>query len=213
MLKSPKNVAVLIYKGVELVDMNGPIDVFLHANQFKKEPYIIYSVSADKDTVHSEGNVVSINPEYTIHDCPEPDIIVIPGRLDDQMNSIPADQPIIDWIKKMGEKKKMIFSVCVGLLSLAETKLLSGKKATTHYLAINTAHEKYKDIHFIKNVRFVEDDNFLTAGGITSGIDAALHLVEKYDGPIVAQQVADLMVYNRAAPLPPYTILPPYYSI
>jgi transcriptional regulator GlxA family with amidase domain len=61
----------------------------------------------------------------------------------------------------------------------------------------------------VKNVRYEADGNFVTTGGVTSGIDGALYLIGKIDGPDIAQTVADIMVYNRDAPLPPGTILPP----
>ena len=201
-------VAVLIYNGVEPVDMNGPIDVFLKANSYNNNRYEIYTVAATMDSISSEGKVVTITPQYDITNCPEPDLIVIPGIID-----LEVDPSMIAWIKQMGEKGKKIMSVCIGLYTLAKTGLLSGMQATTHYLAIDDVHKQYPDIHLIKNVRVVMDENIISTGGITSGIDGALYIVEEYDGAIVAQQTADVMVYNRAAPLPPYTILPPYYNI
>jgi len=207
-MKSNLNVAILIYDGVELVDMNGPIDVFVHANSYNKSRYNVFTVAHNKDTILSEGNVVSIMPQYTISNCPDPDIIVIPGIIDKEVS---AD--VIEWIRKKGGEKKIIMSVCIGAYTLAKTGLLSGKKATTHYLAIPAFQKQYPDITVIKNMRFVEDGLFVTTGGVTSGIDGALHIVHKYDGPVVAQQVADVIVYNRDAPLPPYTLLPPYDSI
>lgn len=207
-IETPIKIAVLIYNGVETVDMNGPIDVFLKANRYNNGRYEIFTVAATMDTISSEGNVVTITPQYDIHNCPVPHLIVIPGIID-----LDVDPAMIDWIKKMGEDGKKILSVCIGLYTLAKTGLLSGRQATTHYLAIDSVHQQYPDIHLVKNVRVVMDGNIMSTGGITSGIDGALYVVEEYDGPIVAQQTADVMVYNRSAPLPPYTILPPYYSI
>ena len=208
-MKTPINVAVLIYNGVELIDMNGPIDVFLHANRYNNNRYQVYTVAATMDAIQSENKAVTIMPQYDLHNCPEPDLVVIPGIID-----LEVDPSVIDWIKKFGSKKdKVIMSVCIGLQILAKTGLLSGKRVTTHYLAINDMHKQYPDITFIKNVRFVQDGHIVSTGGITSGIDGALHLVEKNDGPVIAQQTADVMVYNRDAPLPPYTILPPYFEI
>jgi transcriptional regulator GlxA family with amidase domain len=213
-------VAVLIYPGVELVDMNGPIDVFLHANRyyadgFDKPRYKVYTVAETNEPVLSECKAVTIMPGYSIKSCPEPDIVVIPGRIEfsEKATSIPADQPIIDWIAEMGKKGKVIMSVCVGLYSLAPTGLLDGKKATTHYLSIGLAVGKWPKIQFERNVRYVADGKFVTTGGVTSGIDGALYLVEQNDGAIIAQQVADIMVYNRDAPLPQWTLLPPYDTI
>jgi len=213
-------VAVLIFPGVELVDMNGPVDVFLHANRannthFNNPRYKVFTVAETDAPIEAEGKAVIIKPAMSIKSCTDADIIVIPGRIDftAAANSIPASQAIIDWIADMAGKNKTILSVCVGLYSLAATKLLDGKKATTHYLAMEYAHKTWPAIDLVKNVRYIHDGQFITTGGITSGIDGALYLVELLDGPVVAQMVADVMVYNRSAPLPPYTLLPPYPSM
>lgn len=202
------NVAVLVYNGVEPIDMNGPIDVFLKANAYNNNRYQVYTVAATMDTIGGESKIVTMTPQYDISNCPDPDLIVIPGIINEEV-----DTALISWIKEMGDKGKTVMSVCIGLYILAQTGLLSGKHATTHYLAINSVHTQYPDIKLVKNVRFVEDGNIVSTGGITSGIDGALHMVEKYDGAVVAQQTADVMVYNRDTPLPPYTILPPYYDM
>ena len=202
------NVAVLVYNGVELVDMNGPIDVFLHANSYNNNRYNIYTVAATPDAITSEGKIVTILPQYDISNCHDPDLIVIPGIIDQE-----ADPSLINWIGQMGNKGVSIMSVCIGLYILAQTGLLEGRQATTHYLAIDSVHKQYPGIDLVKNVRVVEDGNIITTGGITSGIDGALYIVEQYDGSVIAQQTADVMVYNREAPLPRYTLLPPYFSI
>lgn len=204
-------IAVLIFHGVELVDMNGPVDVFLHANRFHKEPvYNIYTVAATAARIVSEGGVVTIIPQFTFETCPDPDLIIIPGRIanDADDSSIPAKPEVVAYVKQMAQKGKIILSVCVGLYTLAETGLLAGRKATTHYLAMDFVRSHYKGINLVENVRYVHDGNFITTGGITSGIDGALYLVEQYNGADVALQVANIMVYNRKAKLPPGTILP-----
>jgi transcriptional regulator GlxA family with amidase domain len=206
-MKAPIKVAVLTYNGVEVVDMNGPIDVFLKANRYNDNKYEVYTVAATMDPIHSECEVVTITPRYDIYNCPEPDLIVIPGII-----KLEVDPAMIGWIKQMGDKGKKIMSVCIGLYTLAKTGLLSGRRATTHYLAMNAMHEQYPDIHLVKNVRVVKDGNFISTGGITSGIDGALYIVAENDGEVIAQQTADVLIYNRDAPLPPYIILPPYYN-
>lgn len=216
MKKGHMNVAVLVFNGVELVDMNGPVDVFVHANRYKNDPsfkglpYNVYTVADKPDSIVSEDGAVTIKPAYTFANCPEPDLIVIPGRIanDGKDSSIPVEQPYLDYISKMGAEKKNIMSVCVGLYSLAATGLLNGKKATTHYLAIAYAEQTWKQVKFIKNVRCVEDGLFVTTGGITSGIDGALYVVKKHNSLTIAQNVADIMVYDMDAPIPPRTRLP-----
>lgn len=210
-MKSPINIAVIIYDGVELIDMNGPIDVFLHVNSIQKGRYHIYTVAGNTQPVKSEGGVVTIIPTYDFHNCPEPDVLIVPGVLDSELSSTTADAASISFIKEVLLKDRIVLSVCVGLYNIAATGMINGKCVTTHYLAINSFHLQHKEIKIIKNQRFVPDGKLVSTGGITSGIDGALHLVETFDGKTIADQIADLLVYNRSAPLPPYTMLPPYY--
>jgi len=210
-MDTPLNVAILVYPGVEMIDMNGPADVFIKANNLNGGKYRLYTVAENNQPLISEASIVAITPAYSITNCPSPDIIVIPGQIlsEDTYQSGSGSPALIDWLIQVSQKTGIIImSVCVGAYILAKTGLLTGKKATTHYDAIDYLQKQYAKIQFIKNVRYVQDGNFITTGGITSGIDGALHLIEQLDSPDIAQQVANVMVYNTKAPLPPGTILP-----
>lgn len=206
------NVAVLIYPGVELIDMNGPLDVFVKANRYNQDKYHVFTVAESARKIKSERLVVNITPDFTLKNCPQPDIIVIPGQIMPEGSTLSfgsGSPKLINWIIGQAEHPEVvIMSVCVGVYILAKTGLLSKKNATTHWAAIEDIQKEYPDISFIKNERYVADGNFVTTGGVTSGIDGALYLIGKLDGLKIAQEVADIMVYNQDAPLPPDTILP-----
>ncbi|TGD59740.1 DJ-1/PfpI family protein [Flavobacterium humi] len=206
------NVAILIYPGVEVIDMNGPIDVFIKTNRYNNNKYRVFTVAESAGVIESEHSAVRIIPEYTLSNCPKPDILVIPGQIMPEGSPEPygsGSDELVTWIKKQAQSEgATIMSVCVGIYFLVKTGLLNTKKATTHWAALEDIQKQYPDIDFIKNVRFVADGNIVSTGGVTSGIDGALYLVDQIDGAEIAQQVADIMVYNREAPLPPNTILP-----
>lgn len=205
------NVAVLAYPGVEIIDMNGPVDVLVKANRYNGDRYNVFTVAETQDTLESEDSVVTITPDYTIGNCPRPDIIVIPGQIMPAGSSASfgsGSKELVGWIEEQARRTEVIvMSVCVGVYILAKTGLLANRKATTHWKAIGSIQKQYPEINFIKNVRYVADGNIVTTGGVTSGIDGALYLVERLDGTQTAKEVADIMVYNREAPLPPDTIL------
>jgi transcriptional regulator GlxA family with amidase domain len=206
-----KNVAILVYPGVEVIDMNGPIDVFTKANRYNGNRYEVFTVAESAGNIESEKSVVNITPKYTFSNCPKPDIIVIPGQVmpDGSPNAYGSGSDgLIKWLKLQAQSTTITFmSVCVGAYILANTGLLANKNATTHWKAISDIQKQYKNIDFVKNVRYIADWNFVTTGGVTSGIDGALYLVSIMDDPAIAQQVADIMVYNVDAALPPDTIL------
>lgn len=198
-------VAVVVYNGVEVVDMNGPIDVFTKTNRIRNH-YYVYTVAADDTLVQSEQCAVAIKPRYNLRNCPRPDIVIIPGCPPDVVTQLLADtafgRKVLGWVTELGkDPEKEIMAVCTGVLLLGKTGLLDGRKATTHYLALDELAQLYPAVQVVRNVRFAEDRNTVTTAGITSGIDGALHLVEKYEGKAVADSVAHIMVYNRSCPM------------
>ena len=94
---------------------------------------------------------------------------------------------------------QVLQSVCTGASKLAAAGLLDGKEATTHHDYVDAFAARFPKVKFVKSKRFVQSDSvILTAGGITSGIDGALHVVERYFGRAIAQQTADYMEYEGA---------------
>jgi transcriptional regulator GlxA family with amidase domain len=87
-------------------------------------------------------------------------------------------------------------SVCTGAFHLARAGLLAGKPATTHHEFLDKLERQFPDIQVKRGVRFVEGEKISTAGGLTSGTDLALRVVERYFGRDVAQTTATYMEYQ-----------------
>jgi len=87
-------------------------------------------------------------------------------------------------------------SVCAGASILAAYGLLDGQTATTHHAYLQSMQKQYPAVHFVSGTRFVENGKIATAGGLTSGIDLALHIVAKYYGNEAAQGTADFLEHN-----------------
>lgn len=179
-----KNVAVFVHEGVQLLDFSGPSEVFTDAG------YNVYTVAATTDTVISQG-FLKVKPNYSIRNCPTPDIVVLPGGATD----IPLRDPkVIDWIKSSA-KSCIMLSVCTGALLLGEAGLLNGKTATTHYCCQDNL-AKYPNVHVVKGKRFVDNGQIITTEGISAGIDGSLYLVSRLNGKDVAQKTAHYMMYD-----------------
>jgi transcriptional regulator GlxA family with amidase domain len=87
-------------------------------------------------------------------------------------------------------------SVCTGAFVLGSAGLLSGQAATTHHEFYDRFAQAFPDVQLKRGVRFVENEKISTAGGLTSGIDLALHVVERYFGADVAQRTAEFMEHE-----------------
>jgi YHS domain-containing protein len=103
---------------------------------------------------------------------------------------------VLDWIRKSSETTDVTMSVCTGAFVLAKTGLLNGKSATTYHGAFGRFATQFPDIHLKRGARFVENGNLATAGGLSSGIDLALRVVERYYGREVARKTAYDMEYQ-----------------
>jgi len=193
-------VAFLLFDHVEALDLNGPIDIFVKANFFDKR-FELFTVSANEDPVYSEGKVLQMKATYNFLNAPQADIIVIPGAEPSLVKKIANNNTeISQWIKKQHQKATLTFSVCTGSVILAATGILENKMATTHF-GVMEYLKQYKSINTIENVRYVLDGKVLTTAGITSGLDGALYVIEEILGKEIADNISNILVYNRDADL------------
>jgi transcriptional regulator GlxA family with amidase domain len=189
-----RNVAILIFDEVEVLDFCGPFEVFsVTGRRDNSNPFNVYTV-AEKDQPILARNHLSVNPSYTIQACPQPDILVVPGGLGtrkEMHNSI-----LIDWIRSSLQKTELILSVCTGALLLAKAGLLEGLAATTHHGAIELLKEvaPHTTVHASK--RIVDNGRIIVSAGISAGIDMSLYVVAKLLGKEQALDTAQYMEYD-----------------
>lgn len=188
--KDPIPVAFLISDGAVVIDFCGPWEVFQDVNipGGQDMPFRLYTVAETKKPIRTSGGM-QIIPEYTIADAPAPKVIVIPAQ------SQPS-AAVLDWIRKSSKTTDVTMSVCTGAFVLAKTGLLDGKSATTYHGAFGRFAATFPKIELKRGARFVENGNLATAGGLSSGIDLALRVVERYYGREVAQSTAYNMEYQ-----------------
>lgn len=191
----PIPVAFVLTEGAVVIDFAGPWEVFqdVHVpsrgtSMDDQMPFQLYTVSDKKEPIRTSGGL-RVVPDYTYDDAPPPKIIVIPAQ--------GADSPrMLEWIRQSAPHTDVVMSVCTGAFVLAETGLLANKSATTHHSAYKSFAMQYSDIHLRRGLRFVDEGNLATAGGLSSGIDLALHVVERYFGREIAEKTAYQMEYQ-----------------
>jgi putative intracellular protease/amidase len=190
-------VAVVLTEGAVVIDFAGPWEVFenVHTGMGEMEqqmPFELYTVGRDRQPIHTSGGMkpgMTVVPDYGFADAPAPDVVVVGAQS--------GDKQLGTWLRKVHAQRALIMSVCTGAFWLAEAGLLDGKQATTHHASLQRLANQYPGISVRSSVRYVESEPLiLTAGGLSSGIDSALHVVEMYYGPKVAQATADYMEYQ-----------------
>ena len=189
----PITVALVISEGVNVIDFSGPWGVFSSVmlghgtdHTMHMTPFDLITVSDKTEIVTSGG--LKIVPNYTYANVPPAKVVVVPAQQ--------GSDAMLEWLRKVTPTTDVTMSVCTGAFKLAKAGLLSGKAATTHHDYLDKLQKEYPDIEVKRGVRFVEGEKISTAGGLTSGTDLALRVVERYFGREVAQTTASYMEYQ-----------------
>lgn len=179
--------AFAIGPGVNVIDTAGPWEVFCDAAIYGGRGHFdLYTVASSTEPV--EGNSgLRITPRYAYDDAPQPHVVVVPAH--------DATADTRAWLRHVGGQADMVMSVCTGAFVLAETGLLDGKTATTHHGSYHEFETMFPKIELVRGQRFVEHERVATAGGLTSGIDLALRVVERYLGRDGAAATARYLEY------------------
>ena len=187
-----RNVAILIFPGVQIIDYTGPWEVLGHAYVNNQPAFRIYTVAESKDPITTSMGM-SVNPTFTFASAPKADLIVLPGgNVSPQLD----DPAVIRWVRDSARDAEIVFSVCNGAFFLARAGLLDGLEATTFAGLIDELKEAAPKTHVVSDKRFVDNGKIVTAAGLSSGIDGALHVIEKLFGKGTAQVAAVSLEYN-----------------
>jgi len=190
-----RNVAILLFDEIEVLDFAGPFEVFAVTDEIRGyNTFNVFTVAENLGTIRSR-NGLKIVPHYTLENCPVPHLLVVPGGFGTRalLNKL----AMLEWIRKRAEKSDLTMSVCTGSLVLAKAGLLDGLRATTHHECFGLLRELAPRTEVVETERFVDNGRILTAAGISAGIDCALHVVERLLGADAAADTARYMEYRR----------------
>ncbi|HEY2798021.1 MAG TPA: DJ-1/PfpI family protein [Thermoanaerobaculia bacterium] len=187
-----RNVAILIFPGVQIIDYTGPWEVLGHAYVNGQPAFHMYTVSDSTDPITTSMGM-SVNPTFRFGQEPKPDLIVVPGGNVDPQLENPA---VIRWLRERAQDAELVLSVCNGAFFLAKAGLLDGLEATTFAGLIDELRQAAPKTRVVSDRRFVDNGKFITAAGLSAGIDGALHVIERVCGRGVAQVAAVSLEYD-----------------
>jgi len=185
------NVGFVIFPELTQLDFTGPQQVLARL------PQSAMHIIAKSAAPVSSDSGLSLVPTHTFENCPQLDLICIPGGSTGVVRAM-GDRDTIEFVQRQSRKAKYVTSVCTGAFILGAAGLLKGRRATTHWAftellpLLGATHEKG---------RVVKDGNVITAGGVTSGIDFGLRVVAEIAGETVAQTIQLGLEYD---PEPPF---------
>lgn len=191
-------VAFLLSDNAVMIDFGGPWEVFCNVSvpgRADGPVFRLYTVGATEAPITTYGGM-KIVPNYSIANAPAPKVIVVPAQT-------VGDPAVLDWLRQASRTADLTMSVCTGAFILAHAGLLDGKSAATYHGAFKEFVMRFPRVQLKRGARFVEEGNIATAGGLSSGIDLALRVVERYFGRAVASNTAYTMEYQGQGWLDP----------
>jgi transcriptional regulator GlxA family with amidase domain len=195
---SRKRVGILIFPDVEVLDFCGPYEVFsttrLDEERRREEPspFDVVIIAENEGPVMASGGL-RVLPDHTLADCPAIDILVVPGGWGTRREI--DNEALISWITQRAAQVETLTSVCTGAMLLGRAGLLDGRRATTHWRALDWMRESLPEVTVEDQLHVVEDGDIVTSAGISAGIDMALHVVARYYGLDIAHATARHMEY------------------
>jgi cyclohexyl-isocyanide hydratase len=181
---------MVLFPNLTQLDLTGPYEIFARMPDTS-----VFLAAATMAPVRSEGGL-SITPDTTFDRLPPPDVLCVPGGVG--VNPLMEDQSLLEWLRAQGGRARFVTSVCTGALLLGAAGLLTGYRATTHWMSLDLL--PLFGAHPIDE-RVVVDRNRITGGGVTAGVDFGLVVAAELFGQAVAEEIQLTIEYN---PAPPY---------
>lgn len=184
-------VGIYIFENMTMLDAYGPLQFFAMVDELETFTF----AKTNKPLMCDAGALLT--PHYGFDDCPDIDILVVPGggNTYEQMQ----DSRVLDFLRNKGKTAKYVTSVCTGSLILAEAGLLDGYKAATHWGYVDVLRS-YPSITQVDE-RVVVDRNRISGGGVTAGIDFALRVIAEAVNEQTAHAIQLTLEYR---PQPPF---------
>jgi transcriptional regulator GlxA family with amidase domain len=171
-------VGILLFDDVEVLDFAGPFEVFSGTTAPDGDPYVdVVTVGPTREIVCHGGLRVLVS--YLVAECPPLDALVVPGGLGADDRTPVQDAVLLPFLRERGATTPTVASVCTGAFLLARAGLLDGRRVTTHTQALGTLRAEFPDLDVVGG-KIVDEGSVLSAAGVSSGIDLALHLLERW---------------------------------
>ena len=189
----PRRVVVVVYPGIQSLDVAGPVEVFSVADrETAASNYRFELVAATAAPVRASSGL-TLHVDAAIGDTRGPiDTLIVAGG--EGVAAAVGDERIVKGIRRLARASRRVTSVCSGAFLLAEAGLLDGRRATTHWSVCDVLARRYPNVTVDPDPIFVRDGNVATSAGVTAGMDLALALLEEDYGRDVALIVARQLV-------------------
>lgn len=194
--KADRDVVLVVFDGVKLLDVVGPAEVFAEANRFGARYRLRFASVDGEDVMTSLGTRFAVTEQLSA--VQSVGTVMVAGG--DGLVGQPIDPRVVDAVRAVAPHAGRLASICTGAFILAQAGLLDGRRATTHWRHTRLLANAFPDIRVEPDAIFVQDGDVFTSAGVSAGIDLALALVEMdYGSPLVRDVARSLVVYLKRA--------------
>ncbi len=202
MTKPPRQIAILVYPGVQSLDVTGPLEVFSAAQRLLEHSgrpvrgYEVRIVASQPDPLRTSSGL-TIVPDATLAEShPGLDTLLVAGGAG--RGGVEDEPALLSWLAETSAEARRTASVCTGAFLLAGAGLLAGRRATTHWAYASALQQRYPEVRVEADPIFVKDGPVWTSAGVTAGMDLALALVEEdHDRELALAIARHLVLFLR----------------
>ncbi|MEM8862010.1 MAG: DJ-1/PfpI family protein [Chloroflexota bacterium] len=187
------NVGIYVYEQAEVLDFSGPFEVFATASRLSGESgtFNVFLVGESDAPIDARGGY-KVLPNFGFSNHPVIDVLIVVGGV--HIHEM-QKAPVIEWIAQQAGKASLVASVCTGAFLLAQAGVITSHKVTTHWEDIDDLRRLFPSLDVVEGVRWVDEGDLVTSGGISAGIDMSLHIVEKLTDQTLAVRTAKQMEF------------------
>lgn len=191
--ETAKTIAMVLFDGVLMLDITGPMDAFAVANRFLPEErrYRMLTLGVEDGLIRSSCGL-QVKADFALAEAPKNvDLLLVPGG----PGAYDDHHPVIqEWLPEATRNAKRFGAICTGAFLLGKAGLLDGYRCTTHWNYIGRLVQRHPEAKVESEQIYVVDRNLITSGGITAGIDMALAIVAEDHGKELALEVAKVLL-------------------
>lgn len=202
--RAPRRVTIVLYEGLQLLDVVGPLEILAGVNQLVRrsrgaadDAYELRLASVGGRPVRASCGVV-LSPEIALERVRPPlDTLLVPGALDVRP-CLERGASVIRALRRLAPRARRLVSVCTGAFFLAEAGLAEGRRVTTHWASARALARAYPGVRVESDSIYVRDGSIYTSGGVTAGMDLALALVEEdFDRHVALEMARWFVMYLK----------------
>ena len=188
-----RTVGILIFDDVEVLDFAGPFEVFsVTGRRDDSNPFDVFTVAEEVRPIAAR-NKLMVTPAHSFESAPHIDILVVPGGYGTRREML--NEGVLAFVADRADKAEIVLSICTGALIMGRAGLLDGMPVTTHHLALDELKKAAPAAQVQGDRRIIDNGKFVIAAGVSSGIDAAFHVVARLLGDSVAHETAGYIEY------------------